>query len=91
MDMIVKKEWISINKATGILVGEEFIISNKSFSEMVLQESSTQPDANDFSGPLLTMSRTYGSQTTCKAGSKEAWIRVFGEETEIGTINVQAV
>lgn len=77
--------WVNVYSAAGITVGIGLEVQNKSSSNLLtIQESATQPAADDFSGRLLR----YCDVAEVWPGSLGVWVR--GATSSI-YLNVQAV
>ena len=81
----INSGWINVYSASGITVGTGLEVQNKSSSNLLtIQESATQPAADDFSGRLLR----YCDVGEVGAGSPGCWVR--GATSSL-YFNVQAV
>lgn len=79
-------DWFSVNVESGIAVGVGMVIQNKNSNLLTIQEATSKPGLDDYSGRLLR----YCDEKEVWAGSLEVWARTSGPST-ISLINVQAV
>lgn len=80
----INSGWINVYSAAGITVGTGLEVQNKNSNLITIQESATQPAAEDFSGRLLR----YCDVSEVWPGSPGVWVR--GATSSI-YLNVQAV
>lgn len=80
----INSGWVNVYSTAGITVGTGLEVQNKNSNLITIQESATQPAAEDFSGRLLR----YCDSAEVWAGSPGVWVR--GATNNI-LLNVQAV
>ncbi|MDQ7965502.1 hypothetical protein RDI61_15820 [Pseudomonas plecoglossicida] len=80
----INSGWINVYTTAGIIVGTGLEVQNKNSNLITIQESATQPSAEDYSGRLLR----YCDVAEVWAGSPGVWVR--GATNSI-LLNVQAV
>lgn len=86
--VVTGTEYLDINTASGIAVGTEFIVVNKSTQHMFVIEKDVQPDNSSTDGlPLTTLINNYGV-VTVHEGSLRSWVRCSTKGVT-GKISVQ--
>ena len=65
----------SVNSLSGIAVGTEIIISNKSNSTVLIQVKNTQPSSASTAGVVMHTPPNETSIKTVTAGENEVWVR----------------
>ena len=86
-DMIVTDTWQSVNSVTGISLGTQMLMANKSNTQIVVAEG-TEPLSTSYDGYPLGTGSLFGSNLIVDSGSLEIWVRVR-EGKGTGIINVQ--
>lgn len=65
----------SVNTLSGVAVGTEIIISNKSNSTVLLQVSNTQPSSGSTDGVVMHVPPQSTSIKTVTSGENEVWAK----------------
>lgn len=86
-DMIVTDTWQSVNAVTGISLGVQMLMANKSNTHIVVAEG-TEPLSTSYDGYPLETRGLFGANLIIDANSLEIWVRVQ-EGKGTGLINVQ--
>jgi hypothetical protein len=89
-DYIIGNTWVSLNNLTGVAAGTALKIQNKSTTWVTLQESNTQPTAEDTKGELVTDLFHTEPSKIIAAGSLEIWAKSTIEGRN-ATISVQTI
>lgn len=73
---VTSNDWVSLNAALGIAVGDAFQIQNISTNALLLQESDTKPNISDH-GVILFDSRAGDlSKANISSRAQEIWVKV---------------
>lgn len=86
-DMIVTDKWQSVNSVTGVAIGVQMLMANKSNTQIVVAEG-TEPLSTSYDGYPLETRGLFGANLVIAASSLEIWVRVQ-EGKGTGIINVQ--
>lgn len=70
--------WTDINTATGIVVGTEIILTNKSTSVILVQTVTAQPSADSTDGVPLSVLPESTAVKTVTAGESKVWAKSIG-------------
>ena len=85
--MIVTDTWQSVNSVTGISLGTQMLMANKSNTPIVVAEG-TEPLSTSYDGYPLEIRGTFGGNLIIDLDSLEIWVRV-AEGKGTGILNVQ--
>ena len=82
-------DWLSISAESGLAIGAQMKIQNKSGGSLLLLESPTKPDITNFDGEIIT--NIHGSEPSKIAldGSQEVWVRSVDPVGAIINLHVQ--
>lgn len=86
-DMIVTNTWQSVNATTGITLGTQMLLANKTNTHIVVAEG-TQPISTSYDGYPLETRGKFGGNIIIDPDSLEIWVRV-AEGKGTGLISVQ--
>lgn len=76
-------DWVSLNTLSGIVVGNPFIITNKSTGTLIVQEFNTKPSDTSYDGRMLHNIRTNYAEIIIASGSLEIWGRASSPSEEV--------
>lgn len=83
-------QWLDINTATGIAVGEPMVITNKNPNPCLKQEGDLEP-ATLLEGDPLTNTGSPYAETEIAAGSDRVWIRCLSTTGTVLTVKQQSL